>query len=43
MGASINLNFPVSARKHRAQDRSVYNIHDDLSTVLPQQSRENTI
>ena len=43
MGASKNSNFLVSARKRRAQDRSVYNIHEDLSTVLTLQSREKCI
>ena len=31
-GVSIKLDYFVSARKCRAQERSVYNIHEDLST-----------
>jgi len=33
----------ISARKHRAQDHSVYSIHERLSTELTPQSREKTI
>jgi len=33
----------ISARKSRAQDRSVYSIHEDLSTELTWQSREKAI
>ncbi len=43
MGVSNNSDFFVSARKHRAENRSVYNIHEDLSTELTQQSRKKTI
>jgi hypothetical protein len=40
MGASKNSDFFVSARKHRAQNRSVWVIHEDSSTVLTPQSRQ---
>jgi len=43
MDSSINSDFFVSARKHRAEDRSVYIIHDGLSTELTPQSRKKTI
>jgi len=33
----------VRARKYRAQDRSVYEIHEDMSTELTLQSQKNTI
>ena len=43
MATSINSDFFVIARKHRAENRSVYKIREDLSTELTQQSREKTI
>ena len=42
-GASENPDFFASARKHRAQNRSVYAIHEDSSTELTPQSRKKTI
>ena len=42
-GSTINLNFFVSAKKIRAEDHSVYNIHEDLSTELMPQSRKKAI
>ena len=33
-GASKNSNFFVRARKHRAENRSVYVIHEDSSTEV---------
>ena len=38
-GTSKNSNFFVRARKHRAQNRSVYEIHEDSSTGLTPLSR----
>ena len=42
-GISKNLDFFVSARKHRTENRSVYDIHEDSSTELTLQSRKKTI
>ncbi len=42
-GISINSDFFVSVRKRRAQDRSVYDIHEDLSTEPTPQSRKKAI
>ncbi len=42
-GTSINSDFFVIARKHRAENRSVYEIREDLSTVLTQQSRKKQL
>jgi len=42
-GTSSHSDFFVSARKPCAQDRNVYNIHEDLSTELIKQSWEKTI
>ncbi len=42
-GISKNSDFPVSARKLRAQNRSVHGVHEDLSTELTRQSREKRI
>ena len=42
-GSFKNSNFFVSARKHRAQNRSVYGIHEDSSTELTPQSRKKCI
>ena len=43
MGNSKNDDFFVSARKPRAQDRSLYEINEDLSTELTPQSRKRTV
>ena len=40
MGASKSSDFFVRARKHRAQNRSVYGIHEDSSTELTLLSRK---
>jgi len=37
MGTSVNSDFFVRARKHRAENRSVYKIREDLSTELTPQ------
>jgi len=42
-GASKNSNFCVRARKHRAQNRSVYAIHEASSTELTPLSRKKCI
>ena len=42
-GTSKNSDFFVSARKHRTENRSVYDIHEDSSTELTPQSRKKTI
>ncbi len=42
-GASKNEDFRARARKHRAQNRSVYDIHEDSSTGLTRLSCEKTI
>ncbi len=43
MGASNNSHFFVSARKHRAHNRSVQVIPEDSSTALTPQSRKKCI
>ena len=43
MGTSNNSDFFVSSRKHRAENRNVYKIHEDLSTELTPKSRKKTI
>jgi acyl transferase domain-containing protein/3-hydroxymyristoyl/3-hydroxydecanoyl-(acyl carrier protein) dehydratase len=43
MSASENRNFFVRARKERAQNRSVYTIHEDSSTELTPLSRKKDI
>ena len=43
MGTSKNSDFFVSARKHRAENRSVHRVHEDLSTQLTQQSQKKYI
>jgi len=43
MGISKNSDFSVSARKHRAENRSVHGVHEDSSTELTRQSREKRI
>jgi len=42
-GISKNSNFFVSARKHRAENRSVHGVHEDSSTELTPQSRKKCI
>ena len=42
-GISINSDFFVRVRKRRAQDRSVYAIHGDLSTELALQPRKKAV
>ncbi len=42
-GASKNSDFFVRARKRRAENRSVYEIHEDLSTALTLLSRKKCI
>ncbi len=42
-GASKNSDFFVRARKRRAENRSVYEIHKDLSTALTLLSRKRCI
>ena len=42
-GVSKNSDFFVSARKHRAENRSVYDIHEASSTELTPQSRKKCI
>jgi hypothetical protein len=42
-GTSKNEDFRARVRKLRAQNRSVYNIHEDSSTVLTRLSCEKTI
>jgi len=43
MGASNNSDFFASSRKHRAENRNVYKIHEDLSTGLTPKSWKKTI
>lgn len=43
MGAFKNSSFFVRARKQRTENRSVYIIHEDTSTVLTQLSRKKCI
>ncbi len=40
---SIKLDFSASVRQHRAENRSVYKIREDLSTELTPQSQKKTI
>ena len=42
-GTSKNEDFRARARKHRAQNRSVYDIHEDSCTELTPPSCEKTI